>query len=202
MVPPTEHRTKVRQGPAIVAPRAAALLGRLVSQLPTVGHRPPSVQFLPCCAAERAGSIASTVACAASALLGRTLLLNALANGRSAFGADFHQRPIPDAFTPRLYHCQIDSDRSNGLASDLLTAQTAGDGPYRLIVLDSPAPEIGGAALALAPLCGGSVLVVLAGTTRLATVLAAAADLTSAGARLLGTILVDAPADATCTAPV
>jgi hypothetical protein len=50
----------------------------------------------------------------------------------------------------------------------------------------------------LAPRCAGSVLVVLAGITRLATVRAAAADLTAAGARLLGTVLLDAPVD---TAP-
>jgi len=200
IVRPREHRIGAKQGAALVAPRAATLLGRLVSQLPIGGHRPLSVQFLPCCVAERAGSIASTVACAASVLLGRTLLLDALANGRSALGADLYQGPMPDALIPGLYHCRISNGGSSGLASGLLTAQSTGAGPYRFIVLDSPAPDVGGVALALAPLCAGSVLVVLAGITRLATVRAAAASLASVGARLLGTILLDASTDATRSA--
>jgi hypothetical protein len=197
IVPPKGRRIETRQGAAMVAPRAAALLGRLVSQLPTGGNRPPSIQLLPCCAAEHAGNIASTVACAASVLLGRTLLLDALANGQTAIAADLHQGPMPDAFTPGLYHCRISNGRSSGLVTGLLTAHSAGAGPFRLIVLNSPGPQIGGVALALAPLCGGSVLVVLAGVTRLATVRAAAAELASVGARLLGTILLNAPTDAT-----
>jgi hypothetical protein len=104
---------------------------------------------------------------------------------------------MPDAFTPGLYHWRLSNGQSNGLVTDLLTAQSAGGGPFRFIVLNSPGPEMGSVALALAPFCGGSVLVVLAGITRLATVRAAAADLTSVGARLLGTILLNAPTDAT-----
>ena len=168
-----------------MAPRAAALLGRLVSQLPNAGRRPLSVQFLPCCPTQSAGSIASAVACAASVLFGRTLLLDALTNDPNAFGPDVHQGPMPDAFMPGLYHRQIGAGRSGSLATDLLTAQSAGAGPFRFIVLNSSAPDMGGVTLALAPLCGGSVLVVLAGVTRLATVRAAAADLGSAGARVL-----------------
>jgi len=198
---PGVRRINARQAVADVAPAAAALLARVVSQLPRSGHRPPSVQFLPCCAAERAGGIARSIACAATVLLGRTLLLDATAHGRTAFAADLHEGPMPDAFMPGLYHRQIGSGRSANAALpalDLLAGHSVDAGQFRFIVVDSPAPAIGGAALALAPRCAGSVLVVLAGITRLATVRAAAADLTAAGARLLGTVLLDAPVD---TAP-
>jgi hypothetical protein len=200
IVPPKLHRIEARQGAAVASPRAVALLGRLVSQLPADSYLPHSIQFLPCCAAERAGSIANTVACASSVLLGRTLLLDARANDRTALSADLHPESVPDAFTPGLYHCQIGSARTRGFPFSLLTLQSAVAGPYRLIVLDSPAPEIGGVALTLAPLCGGTVLVVLAGITRLAAVRSAAAELTSAGARLLGTILLATPSNTTRSA--
>jgi hypothetical protein len=199
-MPPKAHGIEARQGAAVVAPRTAALLGRVVSQLTAGTPRPLSVQFLPCCVTQRSGSVASTFACAASILLGRTLLFDALPNVQTTFAADLHQGPMPDAFMPGLYHHHIGGGRLGDLAHDLQTAQSAGAGPFRLIVLNSPAPEIGGVALALAPLCGGSVLVVLAGVTRLATVRAAAAELTSAGAHLLGTILLDAPIDTARTA--
>jgi hypothetical protein len=197
--PPTNTRPATRgigarQGAAEVEPRTALLLARLISQLPPAGQLPWSVQFLPCCAAEHAGGIARTVACAATVLLGRTLLLDALVHPCSVLAAGLHQAPTPDAFLPGLYHHQISAGWSGfatPTAPDFLARQAAETGPFRFIALDSPAPSVGGMALALAPLCGGSVLVVLAGITKLAMVRAAASDLTSAGARLLGTVLFD-----------
>jgi hypothetical protein len=192
--PPATRGTDARQGVAEVEPGTASLLARLISQLPAAGQLPWSVQFLPCCAAEHAGGIARTIACAATLLLGRTLLLHALVHPRSVLAADWHQAPMPDAFLPGLYHHQIGaawSDFATPTAPDLLAGQVADAGRYRFVVLDSAAPSAGGSALALAPLCGGSVLVVLAGITKLAMVRAAASDLTSAGAHLLGTILFD-----------
>jgi len=177
-----------------VEPKAASLLARLISQLPAAGQRPLSVQFLPCCATEHTGGIARTIADAATMLLGRTLLLDALSHPHSLPEADLHQLPIPDAFLPGLYHRQIGAAWSGialHRAPDLLSSHAADPGRFRFIVLDSPAPSIGGPALALAPLCGGSVLVVLAGVTKLAAVRAAATDLRSSGANLLGTILFD-----------
>jgi hypothetical protein len=176
----------------------AALLARVMAQIPPGGQRPVSVQFLPCCATERVGGIANSLAGAASVLLGRTLLLDAHAHERPTDDADLHQGPLPDAFLPGLYHRRIGAVRSGSaalFAPDVLAAHAAEARQFRFIVVDSPASSMGGVALALAPRCAGSVLVVLAGVTRLATVRAAAADVKFAGGRLLGTVLADSQGD-------
>lgn len=197
-LPPTAPRAAsaicAGQAAADVEPGAASLLARLISQLPSGGQRPLSVQFLPCCPRDNAGGIARTIACAATVMLGRTLLLDALTHPPFALAADLHRGPIPDVFLPGLYHRQIGAACSGFAATrppDLLAGETAETGLFRFIVLDSPAPSVGGPALAFAPLCSGSVLVVLAGVTRLAAVRAAASDLTASGAHLLGTILLN-----------
>ncbi|MEJ0047280.1 MAG: hypothetical protein WDN04_15070 [Rhodospirillales bacterium] len=113
----------------LVAPGVAALLARLLARLPhrrrVARHR---CSFCRAGPAERAAGIANSIACAASLLVGRTLLLDAHPHGRMPGDADLHSGLLPDAFLPGLYHRRIGGVRSRGsafFAPDILAAHTA-----------------------------------------------------------------------------
>ncbi len=180
--------------PVPVDPRYALLLSRILAVAAAEGV--PCVQFLPCGGEAPATPIASGVARAAAALLGRALLLGARMDapphGGAADGA-----ALPDAFVPRLYHLRLGQDPADGgvlfgrSRRELLVALAA---PFRFVAVDGPAPGAGPSASALAPLCAGSVLVVQAGRTTRGAIAAASLQIRESGGRVLGVVLDDAPA--------
>jgi hypothetical protein len=194
-----EPRTPVapRSGDLSVDSRFAALLSRLVAAAPMTGTR--CIQFIACGGERRAGSVAFSVAQAAAVILGRTLVLDArLDLAPSSMPASNAQGPVPDAFLPQLYHhrlAQRPGDMTLMFGGARLAALNALIAPFRFVAVDCPPPALGPATSAMAPLCLGSVLVVGAGAGTREAVREAALQVTSAGGKILGTVLDQAPGD-------
>jgi Mrp family chromosome partitioning ATPase len=101
--------------------------------------------------------------------------------------------PLPDAFLPRLYHKHVgpeDYDLLYGPARAEALAALARPFRYLLIDMSGGDPAI---ALAVAPLCTCTVLVVEAGVTPLAAIRDTLASMAISGGRVVGTVLTAAP---------
>jgi len=150
------------------------------------GKAAPVVQFVPCEFGDGRASIAHDFACAAAVALGRTLLIDVVQSQPGEL--------LPDAYVPRLYHQCLSEV---GLYSSL--SQTAGGSPsaggmFRMVVIDQASSLTGDTACVAAPFCTGTVLVIRAGTTKLAGITSMAARIVSAGGLLLGSVIADVPA--------
>jgi Mrp family chromosome partitioning ATPase len=102
---------------------------------------------------------------------------------------------VRDVFIPALHHLQLDApvldrrgggDRTRALLGEAIRS-------FRLLAVDCLAASESPNTLSLAPMCSGTVLVVLAGATQLADVRAAAHDIEAAQGRVLGTTLARVP---------
>jgi hypothetical protein len=163
---------------------ALGLLWRLRGGL--AGASPPIVQFAPCSAACAAGAVAHGFARAASAAWGRTLLINAR-EGEAA-------GVLPDAFVPRLYHQCLGGAALYAMLSRPGASATPGGGMFDIVVIDQASPFSGEAASITAQLCTGTVLVVQAGVSDLASITAACGRIACMGGAVLGTVLTEVPA--------
>ncbi len=179
-------------------PRHAALLSRLLAV--PCHHAAPCVMFIACDGSDRASALAMGTAQAAASLLGRSLLLDAWLTRRDggphAAAEQPHGTPIPDAFMPRLYHRQLThqaADIALLFGSVRAEALSVLASPFRYVAIEAPPPGTGPAANALAPLCLGTVLVVTAGACGLDAIRKTSSQISDAGGRVVGSVLVDAP---------
>ena len=179
-----------------VDPNFAALLSRVLAGVTDMVV--PCIQFVSCGAHDNTSAIAFRTAQAASSILGRTLLVNARTEGKFRIAGNATYAPVPDAFIPALYHYEIASwPGATGLlfggvrkaAFHALVSQ------YKFVAIDCSAPSTDPAVNALAALCLGSILVVIAGLTTREAVRDASLNVTCAGGKIIGTILAEAPAD-------
>jgi hypothetical protein len=154
----------------------------------------PIYQLASCSVDDDVSDLATGLAQASAVLVGRTLFVRIEAPllGR-LHPALPTNGPILDAFLPRLHHFRIDAGVAAGMLPDgparqdrLVTLASQ----FRLIVVASTDCAT---SMALAPLCTGTVLVVRAGRTQLASVRATAAGIVASGGRILGTVLGMAP---------
>jgi hypothetical protein len=180
-----------------VDPRYAALLSRLLA--PSSAGSTQCVQFVACGVQAQATGVALGAARTAASLLGRSLVINArLTLDADAFPDGMAHAPVPDAFVPRLYHHRL-AQRPGDIAllfgGARRSALTTLVSPFRFVAIDCPPPSAAPSASALAPFCVGAVLVVRAGFSTREAVKEAALHVTSAGGKIIGTVLDDAPAD-------
>jgi hypothetical protein len=111
----------------------------------------------------------------------------------ACFGDKIDSGPLPDAFLPRLYHKHIGTTDTDLLyRSARAEALCALARPFRFLVVDMSGC-CAAIALALAPLCTCTILVVEAGLTPLAAIRSTAASMSAAGGRVVGTVLTAAP---------
>ncbi len=175
---------------------AGALLNRVLGRIGLVTT--PMIQLMPCIPDERASDIALSLAVAAAANLGRALLIDVThvaVQTTQAGSAASALMTARDVFVPALHHAHIGPfllDRRNGNDNIQHTLAAAAKS-FRLLVLDCPSAKASPESLALAHLCSGTVLIVHAGRTRIADVLAASREIESAGGRVLGTVLTQVP---------
>ena len=181
-----------------VAPETACLLANLLRHVPARDAAPLTVHMLACGALRSIGDVAYGLARASAAGLGRTLLTRTggppgRAAGVRPAGLTRINRVIPDADVERLFHFDTGDYGAGGLAvargcePALLAVE-----PFRMVIL----PEnscAAGAALAEAPFCTGTILVVQAGVTQQAQVRQAIRAVARAGGHVLGTILATPP---------
>jgi len=150
----------------------------------------PIYQFTACSVKDDVTDIPAGLAHAAAVLVGRTLLLRTDAPLSGRFQPmSAARKPLSDAFLPGLFHFRMDAGVAAGAIQDGVERPEGLDAlasKFRLIVVDS---ADFGASIALAPLCTGTVLVVLAGRTQVAAVRSVAAYIESVGGRILGTVL-------------
>jgi hypothetical protein len=177
-------------------PRFATLLGTILAH--ATGGETACVSFVACGPHARATRVALGTAMAASGR-GRALLLDArLSPGNAQGPSGPAATPLPDAFTPRLFHHRL-TEGCGGLAllfgASRRQALAALCAPFGFVAIDAPSPADAPAASALAPLCLGAVLVVRAGISTEASIRDAALRLQDAGARVLGAVLDQAPAN-------
>ena len=184
------------------SPAALLLLGEMLARL--AGVERPVIQFVAASAAGGAGQVARDFAASAAARFGRTLLVS---SDRSAAREEAGVRGLswlmtgtlggePDGITPDTYVAGLYTSLALEHPGPLevpLAAWLAGPQAFRMIVIDCPAVAADPRTLAVSPLCHGVVLAVEAGRTTLPQLRAAARQLASAGAPLLGTVLHDAP---------
>lgn len=153
----------------------------------------PTILLLPCHGS--ALLVGGRLAAAAAALLGRTLLADAAGGDENSLPA--HRLATRrDARVPALHHTTI----SASVIDQIRTGQPIANEfeaisrAFRLVAIVCAAAGASAQALALAPLCSGTLLLVQAGQTRLADVAAAARSVAAAQGVVLGTVLTEAPA--------
>ena len=173
---------------------ATTLLSRLLSACPATTK--PCIQFVGCGSEISASAVTLAILQVAAAALGPSLLLNACIGVSPEIDESLPPDPVSDAFIAGLYHRRLVQDSAG---FDLLFGRgrrstlTQIIAPFHFIAVDSPAPHLGPATTALAPMCSGTVLVVRAGASRLAEIKEAALHITRAGGRVLGSVLDYAP---------
>jgi hypothetical protein len=168
---------------------AAGLLARILAYRPAQG--PPIILLVGCAATQRPSIVAAVLSHACAVLVGRTLMVEIDQQSSGLLSPLPTRGPLPDAFLAGLYHYRIGSSAADvdllyGPARAQALATLAG--PFRILVIESPG-TCGGASLALAPVCSCTVLVVQAGRTEIGAIQAAAAAVSEAGGRLVGTVL-------------
>ncbi len=169
-----------------------ALLDQVLARTGVAGT--PVVLVLPCLAQEAAPQIALGLALAGATRLGRTLRIEAGFADSAPLPQDADPR-LPterDPFVPALHHARFACGLFDRHAPEQpFAAQLeATSHAFRLVVIDCAAPGASAAALALAPLASGTLLLVAAFRTRLASIETAARMIVGAGGRLAGTVLV------------
>lgn len=190
------HAGRPAQAVSPIDLRYATLLSRILAGSPPMVS--PAVQFVACGAAGGATAIAFGIARATASLVGRTLLLDARLDPGTAAARSLAAAPLPDAFVPRLYHHTLQhtpADLALLYSDERREVLAALSRPFRFVAIDAPAPASGPAACALAPLCFGTVLVVQAGHDRSTAIAGTARDLAAIGARVIGVVMDNAPAD-------
>jgi len=177
--------------------QAVSLLGEILARLH--GLAKPVVQVVPAMAGQTPDQVAFDLAVAASAHLGRTLLVSAglhespdlsgareLAWRMTRLLGGVPDTIMPDALVACLYHAQP----VGGAMPIPLWKNAAQD--FQLILLDCPPIATHPQTLAAARGCDGAVLTVAAGVTRMDHLRAAQRQLASAQVPVLGTVLHDA----------
>ena len=207
-------RQAIRLAPALprlsraMAPDQPSEAGlRLLSEILAglAGVARPVVHIVAASAGSNASVVARDLAAASAGRFGRTLLavsahdpaadepglrgLSWLMNGVLGGEPD---GITPDGCVPGLYHASV-ATRHHGPLDVPVQAWLAGPQAFRMIIIESPASGADPRTLAITAQCHASVLAVGAGTTTLADLRAASRQIAGAGARLLGTVLHDAP---------
>jgi hypothetical protein len=168
---------------------AAALLARLLSHRPACG--PQIILVSGCIVTKQPSMVAGALARAGAVLVGRTLMLEFDRQAPGLFAPPPSAGPLPDAFLAGLYHYRIGSSAADAnLVYGPMRAQAlaALANPFRIVVIEASGP-CSGASLALAPLSSCTILVVQAGLTQIGAIRNAAAAVTEAGGRVVGTVL-------------
>jgi hypothetical protein len=189
------------------------LLSEIMARLH--GIEMPVVQFIHASGEGNVRQAAGSFARASAACLGRTLLVRRqpvgappLTQAASAASMPTVSRRrarksvvdafeiVPDSAMASLFHVQIGRETQGSLQAMQASPEAWLDSitlDFRLIVIESDAPERSLATLELARRCHGSVLVVTAGTTSLSQARTAMRQVQLAGGTLLGSVLQDAP---------
>jgi hypothetical protein len=193
-------------------PEALTLLSEIMARLHGVDM--PVVQFIRASGESMAADIAASFAQASAVSLGRTLLirLQVPEPPRISFAGDAvavatipRRRTrkaaealeiVPDSAVSGLCHARLGCEYGRASQSIPALPEALLDGAaldFRLIVIESDAPERCPLALDLATRCHGSVLVVAAGVTALPQARRVMRQVQLAGGTLLGSVLHDAP---------
>ncbi len=178
-----------------VDPRAAMVLSRILDVTPA--STKPCVQFVPCELEINVIAVAVAVARAATAILGRSLLLNAHMDkdGDNA-GEPSTSEALPDAFVHGLYHYRL---AHRALDLDLLFgrgrrgALTAFIEPFQFVAINCCSPFASPTCTALATRCSGTVLIVRAGKSSRSLIKEVSLRITRAGGKVTGLVLDEAP---------
>jgi Mrp family chromosome partitioning ATPase len=175
-----------------------ALLVRILARTGLSGA--PIIQIMPCEAGGQAADVALNLTTVSASRLGRTLLIDATTVKAAAQEHAFELRPailptVRDVFIPALHHAHLGISLGDRRHSDevMRAALSATARSFRLLAVTCPSVRESPAALALSPLCSGTLLVVRAGHTLLQDVQAAARDVQAAKGHVLGTVLTQAP---------
>ncbi len=170
---------------------AVALLSRVLTYRVPPG--PPIIQLSVCVAGAKAIMVAAPLARACAVLVGRTLQLTADEPRSALFRNAINSDPLPDAFLPGLYHKHIDTRNADLLYGPARAeAMAALARPFRILIADTSG-SYATTALAMAPLCTCTILVVEAGVTPLAAIRTMMVSMKTAGGRVVGTVLAAAP---------
>jgi hypothetical protein len=99
---------------------------------------------------------------------------------------------IPDVVTEGLHHTHLACEPASAL-KQAIENWLAAPQHFRMLAIESLALCVDPCAVAMAARCHGTILAVQAGVTRLDEIRACVRQLSSAGALLIGTVLVEAP---------
>jgi hypothetical protein len=198
---------------ADLKPEALALLSEIKARLHGVDM--PVVQFINLSGEASAANVTASFAQASAACIGRTLLVRPRQPGsqedrrlaatpplatiprrrtRKAVSASIEI--VPDSIVPGLCHAYLGGEPAEASTSRSSPSEIWLDGvtlDFKLIVIESSAPERAPATLDLATRCHGNVLVVTASMTRLSQVRSVMRQIQLAGGTLMGSVLHDAP---------
>ena len=188
------------------------LLSEIMARLHGVDM--PVVQFIRASGEAASTEIAASFAQASAGCLGRTLLIRlhtseppgvsssndtaavATIPRRRARKAADNLEIVPDSLVPGLCHARIEFAYGQTSSQTQASPDTFLEGAsldFRVIVIESDAPERCPMTLDLAVRCHGSVLVVAAGTTSLPQARGVMRQVQLAGGTLLGSVLHGAP---------
>ncbi len=193
-------------------PEAVRLLSEIMARLHGVDM--PVVQFIRACGQAATAEIAASFAQASAGCLGRTLLIRvhalepsgvsfsdaaaavATIGRRRARKAADNLEIIPDSLISGLCHARIGFAYGQAASPAHVSPDIFLEGvslDFRVIVIESDAPERCPMTLDLAVRCHGSVLVVAAGATGLPQTRRVMRQVQLAGGTLLGSVLHGAP---------
>lgn len=154
----------------------------------------PCLLFVPCGGSNSAAVAGDVLAVSAAWRLGRTLRMTVARLPLTGQGLEEPVIPqaTQDAAIPNLFHNVWPESllHTTDTGQPIPTLLEATSRAYRLVVIDCAATSVSAQALTLAPLCGGTVVVVEAGVTSKTDIESTVRDLTAAGARVRGTVLM------------